>query len=151
MLCAILVVLLTEHIVDLGISKLTKLSSLLAICSYTCPVIRPCLITMCPKGNHGLDGKADAFFTGSNLLVLGIMRNIGWRVEVGVDTVATVCLDDTAVLLFGVLLDHVTEFSVKAAWLYNLNGFVQALSGCFNDADSVWILLGFLANIVSFV
>lgn len=89
---------------------------------------------MCPQSNHRLDGKAHARLRLSHSLILGIMRNIRRTMEQAVDTVATVCLDDTAILRLGVLFYYVSVISEKGSRLDQFDRFVQTLPSSFNHS-----------------
>lgn len=131
--------------------KPTKLSSPGAVRCDTRPIIGPGLISVGAQRNHGLDGEAHAGLRLSYGLVLRIMWHVGCAVEQLVDAVPTVCLDNGAFLRLRVLLDDISIFTEKCAWLHHRNGLVQALSRCLYDADGVGICQCLLADVVSLV
>ncbi len=101
--------------------------------------------------DHWLNSEAHALLRLSNSLVVLVMWNVWCAVEELVDAVADVCLHDVALLGLGVLVDDSSEVAEEDAWLDQLNGLVQALPGCLDNADGVWVVLGLLADVVGFV
>jgi hypothetical protein len=79
------------------------------------------------------------------------VRNVRRAVKKLANSMATVGSNNTAVLLLGVLLDNVAELSDQCTGLHSLDGLVQALSRCFNHANSIRISLGLVTNIVGLV
>lgn len=106
---------------------------------------------MCAQANHRLNGEAHAWLRLSHSLVLGVMWDVGCAVEQLVDTVSAVCLDDAAVLSLCVLLDNVSIFAEKRAWLNQLDSLVQALSRCLDNADRIWVRECLVADVVCLV
>lgn len=68
-----------------------------------------------------------------------------------VDTVATVCPDDTAVLALGVLLDNVAILAEERARLDKLDSLVQAFSCCLRYAHCVWVRQSLVTDVVCLV
>ena len=68
-----------------------------------------------------------------------------------VDTVATVCPDDTAVLALGVLLDNVAILAEERSRLDKLDSLVQALSCCLSYAHCVWVRQSLVTDVVCLV
>lgn len=129
----------------------TKLRSPGSVGCHTGPVVGPGLIPVSTQADHGLDREAHARLRLSDSLVLGVMRHVGCAVEQLVDAVPAVGLDDAAVLGLCVLFDDVPVFAEESAWLDQLDGLVQALSRCLDNADRVGVGEGLLADVVRLV
>ena len=75
-----------------------------------------------------------------------------WRaVKKLVDPMATVSLDDTAVVAFGMAFDDVPRLFESHARLDICYCFVQAFSGRFNNSDSAWVCQCFLPHVICLV
>lgn len=131
--------------------RLTKLSCQLAIDGGAGPVIRPGDISILAQSNHGLNSEGHPGLALSNSLVLGVVRDVGRAVEKLADSMATVSSDNAAVVLLGVLLNNVTEFSDQSAGLNGLDRLIQALSCRLNHTNSVGIGLGLVSNVIRLV
>lgn len=68
-----------------------------------------------------------------------------------IDPVATVCPDNTALLRFAVLFNHVSNISDQHSRLYNLYGFFQCVSRTFYNSNVLWVCFGFVSHVVCFV
>lgn len=79
------------------------------------------------------------------------MGNVRGAVEKLIDTVATVCSDDTTLLALGVLLNDIAILTEKCSWLDKLDGLVQALSCGLGYAHCVRVCQCLLADIVCLV
>lgn len=100
--------------------------------------------------NHRLDSEAHARLRLADGLVLGVMRHVGCAVEALVDAVATVGLDDAAVVALGDLLDRVAVVAEERAGLDELDRLGEAVAGGLDDAHGVRVLVGF-ADVVGLV
>lgn len=114
------------------------------------PVIRPRLVAVGARADHGLDSEAHARLRGADGLVLGVVRDVGRAVEEGVDAVAAVGGDDGALVGLGVLFDRVADVAEGEAGLDGLDGEAQALARRFHEVD-VRGVEGRRADVVGFV
>lgn len=71
--------------------------------------------------------------------------------EQAVDTMTTICPDDTAFLRFGVLFYYVPIISEKCSGLDKLDSFVQTLSSSFNYTHRIRVCLGLISNVVCLI
>lgn len=131
--------------------SLTELRSPLAVNRCAGPVVGPSDVPVLTKSNHGLNGESHAGLALANLLVLGVVRNVGRAVEQLVDAVAAVRADDTAVPLLGDLLDDVAKVADQGAGLDRSDGGVQTVASSLHHPDGVGIGLCPLANVVRLI
>jgi hypothetical protein len=129
----------------------TELSCPLAVNGSAGPVVRPSHVPVLAESDHGLNGESHAWFALSDSLVLGVVRHVGGTVEDAVDTMATVRPDHAAVLLLGMLLNHIAKIAYQRARLHHLDSFIQTLARRLYDADSVRIRFGTIANVIGLV
>ena len=79
------------------------------------------------------------------------MRYIRRRVEELVHAVPTVRLHDLTAAGFRFLLDDITVVTEQRAGFDELDGFIEAISCGFDDADVVGVFGGGVADVVGFV
>ena len=131
--------------------SLTKLSSPLAVNRGAGPVVRPRHIPVLAQRNHRLDREGHARLALADSLVLRVVWDVGRTVEQAVDAVATVCPDDAAVVLLGLLLDDVAELTYQNTRLDRLDGFVQTLARGLHDPHVLGVRLRLVTDIVCLV
>ena len=64
---------------------------------------------------------------------------------------SAVCFDNAAVSALGVFFNHASRVAEGHAWFDELDGFVEAFAGGFDDADGGRVGAGLFAHIVCFV
>jgi hypothetical protein len=119
--------------------------------SGTSPLVGPCLVPIRAHADHGLDGEAHARLRLSNGLVLRIVRNVGRAVEKPANTMSAVGPDDAAFLALRVLLDDVSVFTEKCAWLDNFDGLLQAFPRRLGHAHRIWVCQRLVADVEGLV
>lgn len=129
----------------------TKLSGPFAINGRICPIIRPVNLARCSQGKDGLDRKSHSRFADPYRLVLGIMRYPRRRVEFGINTMTSPCRNNTTIFGLGVCLNGLTKVSERGARFHELNRLFQTLPCRLNYFDRIWVCLGSVANVISFV
>lgn len=132
-------------------TQLTKLGRLFPVYRSARPIVGPSDVPVLSQRNHRLNGKGHARLALSHSLVLGVMRDVRRAVEDGVDAVADVGPDHTAVLALGVLLDMIAKVAEQRAWLDVFDGLFQTLACGLNHAHSVRIRTRLVAHVVGLV
>lgn len=115
------------------------------------PIVRPRPVAVASQIDHRLDGEAHARLGGTDSFALAIVGNVGRCVEELVDTVTAVTADNTAISRLGQLLDHISRFAEQHAWLHHFDRIIEAVACCLDHAHGVWVCLGFLSDIISFI
>lgn len=113
----------------------TKLGSSFAINSYIGPVIRPIHFPRLPQPEYGLDCKGHTRLAYAYRLILAIMRYPWWRMEVGIDAVATPVGKDAAVSGLGMFLDDLAKLPYGSARFHQLDRLIQAFPRRFDYSD----------------
>ena len=106
---------------------------------------------MSAQRDHGLNRKTHSWLRFPNCLVLRVVRHVRDGVKQLIDTMATVCLHNRAVVGFGNFLDRVTVIPEECAWLDLFDGLVQRIAGGFHDPNVVRILSSGRADVVGLI
>ncbi len=128
-----------------------KLRGATPILRNTCPIIRPRLILIRPQTNHRLNRKRHPGLRHAHRLILRIMGHIRRAMEQTIHSMSAVRFNDAAASALGVFFDHGARVSEGHARFDELDGFVEAFAGGFDDADGGRIRAGKLAYVVCFV
>ena len=121
------------------------------ITRHTCPVVRPCLVSIASQTDHRLDGEGHARLASADSLVLRIVWNIRCGVECAVDAMTAVRFDDRAAPRLGMLFDDVAEVFERHAGLHDRDCLIEALSRSLDELDEFLIRQCFVANVVGLV
>ena len=128
-----------------------KLRRATPILRNTRPIIRPRLILIRPQTNHGFNRKRHPGLRHAHRLILRIMRHIRRAMKQTIHPMAAVCFDDAATSTFGVFFNHGARVAESHARFDELDGFVEAFAGGFDDADGGRVRAGKWAYVVCFV
>ena len=93
------------------------------------PSVRPHGVAPVAEVNHGFDSEGMAFFHRADGFVVAVMRHVWRAVEQRVDAVATICLDDGAVVSNSVTGDDVADVAITCAGFDAIDASPQALQG----------------------
>ena len=128
-----------------------KLRGATPVLRNTRPIIRPRLILIGPQTDHRFNCKRHPGLRHPHRLILRIMRHIRRAMKQTIHPMAAVRFDDAATSTLGVFFNHGPRVAESHARFDELDGFVEAFAGGFDDADGGRIRAGKWAYVVCFV